>query len=279
MKGNFITRALTGAIFVAVLVGCILGGPITFSILFALICALTVNEFGNIIQKSGFAEINKPISILASIFLFFGFAYLGTSPGSNEILIPYLLLIMYILISELYYKKENPVNDMAYALMTQMYIALPFALLNVLAFQTSEETSMSVYNPILPLSIFIFTWVNDSGAYCAGVLFGKHRLFERISPKKSWEGSFGGGIFSIIAAIIIAQYFPILSLAKWIGLALTVVVFGTWGDLVESLIKRRIGIKDSGNILPGHGGMLDRFDSTLLAVPAAVLYLYIISLL
>lgn len=125
MKSNFITRALTGAIFVAILVGCILGGPITFSVLFALISALTVNEFGNIIQKSGFAKINKPISILASIFLFFGFAYLGTSPGSNEILIPYLLLIMYILISELYYKKENPVNDMAYALMTQMYIALP----------------------------------------------------------------------------------------------------------------------------------------------------------
>lgn len=279
MKSNFITRALTGAIFVAILVGCILGGPITFSVLFALISALTVNEFGNIIQKSGFAKINKPISILASIFLFFGFAYLGTSPGSNEILIPYLLLIMYILISELYYKKENPVNDMAYALMTQMYIALPFALLNVLAFQTSVETSMSVYNPIFPLSIFIFTWVNDSGAYCTGVLFGKHRLFERISPKKSWEGSFGGGIFSIIAAIIIAQYFPILSLTKWIGLALTVVVFGTWGDLVESLIKRRIGIKDSGNVLPGHGGFLDRFDSTLMAIPAAVLYLYITSLL
>lgn len=279
MKSNFITRALTGAIFVAILVGCILGGPITFSVLFALISALTVNEFGNIIQKSGFAKINKPISILASIFLFFGFAYLGTSPGSNEILIPYLLLIMYILISELYYKKENPVNDMAYALMTQMYIALPFALLNVLAFQTSVETSMSVYNPIFPLSIFIFTWVNDSGAYCTGVLFGKHRLFERISPKKSWEGSFGGGIFSIIAAIIIAQYFPIISLTKWIGLALTVVVFGTWGDLVESLIKRRIGIKDSGNVLPGHGGFLDRFDSTLMAIPAAVLYLYITSLL
>ena len=279
MKSNFITRALTGAIFVAILVGCILGGPITFSVLFALISALTVNEFGNIIQKSGFAKIDKPISILASIFLFFGFAYLGTSPGSNEILIPYLLLIMYILISELYYKKENPVNDMAYALMTQMYIALPFALLNVLAFQTSVETSMSVYNPIFPLSIFIFTWVNDSGAYCTGVLFGKHRLFERISPKKSWEGSFGGGIFSIIAAIIIAQYFPILSLTKWIGLALTVVVFGTWGDLVESLIKRRIGIKDSGNVLPGHGGFLDRFDSTLMAIPAAVLYLYITSLL
>ena len=268
MKGNFITRALTGAIFVAVLVGCILGGPITFSVLFALICAFTVNEFGNIIKQSGFAEINKPISILASVFLFFGFAYLGTSP-----------LIMYILISELYYKKENPVNNMAYALMSQMYIALPFALLNVLAFQSQNETASSVYNPIFPLSIFIFTWVNDTGAYCAGVLFGKHRLFERISPKKSWEGSFGGCVFSIIAAIVISRYFPLLSLSQWIGLALTVVVFGTWGDLVESLIKRKIGIKDSGNILPGHGGLLDRFDSTLMAVPAAVLYLYIISLL
>lgn len=279
MKGNFITRALTGAIFVAVLVGCILGGPITFSVLFALICAFTVNEFGNIIKQSGFAEINKPISILASVFLFFGFAYLGTSPGNNEILIPYMFLIMYILISELYYKKENPVNNMAYALMSQMYIALPFALLNVLAFQSQNETASSVYNPIFPLSIFIFTWVNDTGAYCAGVLFGKHRLFERISPKKSWEGSFGGCVFSIIAAIVISRYLPLLSLSQWIGLALTVVVFGTWGDLVESLIKRKIGIKDSGNILPGHGGLLDRFDSTLMAVPAAVLYLYIISLL
>ena len=279
MKSNFITRALTGAIFVAVLEGCILGGPITFSVLFAIICALTVNEFGNIIHKSGFAQINKPINMLAAVFLFFGFAYLGISPGNNEILIPYLFLIMYIMISELYLKRDNPVNNIAYSLMSQMYIALPFALLNVIAFQTSEGESISVYNPILPLSIFIFTWVNDSGAYCAGVLFGKHRLFERISPKKSWEGSFGGGIFSIIAAIIISMYFPILSIAEWIGLSLTVVVFGTWGDLVESLIKRKIGIKDSGNILPGHGGMVDRFDSTLMAIPAAVLYLYIISLL
>jgi phosphatidate cytidylyltransferase len=105
----------------------------------------------------------------------------------------------------------------------------------------------------------------------------KHRLFERISPKKSWEGSIGGGVFSIIAAIVIAHYFPFMSISIWIGLALTVVIFGTLGDLTESLLKRTIGIKDSGNILPGHGGMLDRFDSTLMAVPAAVVYLYIIS--
>lgn len=279
MKNKFLTRALTGAVFVAILIGCILSGPIAFSVLFAIICAMTINEFGNIIEKSGLAQINKPISILAGIFLFFGFAYIGITSDNYAILTPYLFLIMYLFISELYLKKKNPVNDIAFSLMSQLYIALPFALLNVLAFYIPDESQSSVYSPILPLSIFIFTWINDSGAYCVGVLFGKHRLFERISPKKSWEGSFGGGIFSIIGAIIIANYFPILSHAEWIGLALTVVIFGTWGDLVESLIKRTIGIKDSGNILPGHGGMLDRFDSTLMAVPASVLYLYILSIL
>lgn len=278
MKNNFIQRAITGAIFVAVLIGGIVSGPIPFTILFSLISTLTIYEFGTIIGKSGEVQINKSITILAGIFLFIGFGYLGVAPGKNEILIPYLFLIIYLLVSELYLKKKNPVHNWAYAMMSQIYIALPFALLNVLAYHTSSDGSISEYNPILPLSIFIFNWVNDTGAYCTGMLFGKHRLFERISPKKSWEGSIGGGVFSIITAIAMAHFFPFMSTATWIGLGLTVVIFGTWGDLTESLLKRTLGIKDSGNILPGHGGMLDRFDSTILAVPAAVVYLYIISL-
>lgn len=282
MKNNFIQRAITGIIFVGVLIGCILGGPISFSLLFALITALTIHEFGVIISKQPDVEINKPICMLAGVFLFFGFAYLGVMPGQTEILIPYLFLIIYLLVSELYLKKKNPLNNWAYAMMSQIYIALSFAMLNVLAYHSigneGELSNYQVqYNPILPLSIFIFTWINDTGAYCAGMLFGKHRLFERISPKKSWEGSIGGGVFSIIAAIVMAHYFPFMPISIWIGLALTVVIFGTLGDLTESLLKRTIGIKDSGNILPGHGGMLDRFDSTLMAVPAAVVYLYIIS--
>lgn len=278
MKNNFIQRAITGAIFIAVLIGGIVSGPIPFTILFSLISALTIYEFGTIIGKSGEVQINKSITILAGIFLFIGFGYLGVAPGKNEILIPYLFLIIYLFVSELYLKKKNPVHNWAYAMMSQIYIALPFALLNVLAYHTSSDGSISEYNPILPLSIFIFNWVNDTGAYCTGMLFGKHRLFERISPKKSWEGSIGGSVFSIIAAIAMAHFFPFMSTATWIGLGLTVVIFGTWGDLTESLLKRTLGIKDSGNILPGHGGMLDRFDSTILAVPAAVVYLYIISL-
>lgn len=279
MKSNFLQRAITGVIFVAVLVGCILGGPISFTILFALISALTINEFGNIINRMEHTRMNKPISILAGLFLFLCFRYIGVVPGANEIFIPYLFLILYLFISELYKKQPNPLNNWAYAMMSQIYIALSFALLNVLAYHSSATESVSQYNPILPLSIFIFNWVNDTGAYCTGMLFGKHRLFERISPKKSWEGSIGGAVFSIIAAIVLAHFFTFLSTGVWIGLGLTVVVFGTWGDLTESLMKRTLGIKDSGNILPGHGGMLDRFDSTLMAVPAAVVYLYLVGLI
>lgn len=283
MKNNFIQRAITGIIFVGVLIGCILGGPISFSLLFALITALTIHEFGVIISKQPDVEINKPICMLAGVFLFFGFAYLGVMPGQTEILIPYLFLIIYLLVSELYLKKKNPLNNWAYAMMSQIYIALSFAMLNVLAYHSigseGELSNYQVqYNPILPLSIFIFTWINDTGAYCTGMLFGKHRLFERISPKKSWEGSIGGGIVAIASSFVFACYFPIMTWAEWAGLALVVVIFGTWGDLTESMLKRQLQIKDSGSILPGHGGMLDRFDSSLMAIPAGVIYLYALTL-
>lgn len=276
---NFIQRAITGIIFVAVLIGCIISGPFSFGILFCIISAMATYEFCTLVNYQEEVDINRNICTLGSVFLFFCFFYYGINPAETGIFIPYLALIIYLLVSELYLKKKNPINNWAYSMMSQLYVGLPFALLNVLAFQNNLEISVSQYVFILPLSIFIFNWVNDTGAYCTGMLFGKHRLFERISPKKSWEGSIGGGVFSIIAAFALAHFFPIMPTATWIGMALTVVVFGTWGDLTESLMKRHLGIKDSGNILPGHGGMLDRFDSTLMAVPAAVVYLYITSLL
>lgn len=278
MKNNFIQRTITGIIFVAVLVGCIIGSVMSFGILFALISALAVNEFCNLVNRMEGVQVNKRICILAGVFLFLCFFYFGIDPSQTGIFIPYLALLIYLMVSELYLKKENPLHSWAYAMLSQLYIALPFALLNVLAFHSDDAMSISQYNAILPLSIFIFNWVNDTGAYCTGMLFGKHRLFERISPKKSWEGSIGGGVFCIIASCVLAHYFPFLSIKVWVGLALTVVVFGTWGDLTESLLKRHLGIKDSGNILPGHGGMLDRFDSAIMAIPAAVVYLYVVSL-
>ena len=275
---NFIQRAITGIIFVAVLIGCIIGGPLPFGLLFAIISGLATFEFCTLVNMENEVDINRNICTLGSVFLFFCFFYYGINPESTGIFIPYLGLLIYLMVSELYLKKKNPINNWAYSMLSQLYVGLPFALLNVLAFQTDPEVSLSYYQFIFPLSIFIFIWLNDTGAYCTGMLFGKHRLFERISPKKSWEGSFGGAIFCIAAALGLATLFPIMPIGKWIGFALTVVVFGTWGDLTESLMKRHLGIKDSGNILPGHGGMLDRFDSAIMAIPAVIFYLYITSL-
>lgn len=278
MNSNFIKRTITGVLFVAILVGCILWGAFSFGILFVIISALTIFEFGQLINsRTEDANVNKFIIMLGGGYLFLAVMAFCIDTAGSTIFIPYVLLLLYLLISELYLKKENPILNWAYSMFSQLYIGLPFALLNVLAFHNDPEYSSVSYNPILPLSVFIFLWLNDTGAYCIGSLFGKHRLFERISPKKSWEGSIGGGIVAIGVSLVLAHFFPFMSIWEWMGLSLVVVVFGTWGDLTESLLKRQLHVKDSGNILPGHGGMLDRFDSALMAIPAAVVYLYIIT--
>ena len=277
MKNNFIQRAVTGVLFVIVLVGCILYSPLSFGILFTIISVLSVHEFAQLVSKSSEVSINKTITALGGAYLFLALMSFCTQQSVGaRVFLPYLGLLLYMMITELYLKKKNPTGNWAYSMLSQLYVALPFALLNVLAFQNSSETGSVTYNPILPLSIFVFIWLSDTGAYCVGSLIGKHRLFERISPKKSWEGSIGGGIFSIASSLGFAHFFPFMPGWQWVGLAIVVVIFGTWGDLTESLMKRQLGIKDSGNILPGHGGMLDRFDSALMAIPAAVVYLSLI---
>lgn len=279
MKNNFIQRAVTGVLFVIVLVGCIIYSPLSFGILFTIISALSVHEFAQLVCKSGEVSINKTITALGGAYLFLALMSFCTQQSVGaRVFLPYLGLLLYMMITELYLKKKNPTGNWAYSMLSQLYVALPFALLNVLAFQNSPETGSVTYNPILPLSIFVFIWLSDTGAYCVGSLIGKHRLFERISPKKSWEGSIGGGIFSIASSLGFAHFFPFMPGWQWVGLAIVVVIFGTWGDLTESLMKRQLGIKDSGNILPGHGGMLDRFDSALMAIPAAVVYLYALTM-
>lgn len=279
MKNNFLQRAITGVLFVAILVGCILYNPLSFGALFVIISALTVREFSHLVNNIKGVSVNKTLTMLGGAYLFLAIMGFCIDVSDSKIFIPYLILLLYIMISELYLKKENPVLNWAFSMLSQLYIALPFALLSVLAFQNNPEYSSVSYNPILPLSIFVFIWLSDTGAYCVGSLIGKHRLFERISPKKSWEGSVGGGVVSIASSFAFAHFFPFMNMAEWAGLALTVVVFGTWGDLTESLFKRQLQIKDSGAILPGHGGMLDRFDSALMAIPAAVVYLYALTLI
>ena len=272
---NFIVRTITGVLFVAILVSCFLK-PEAMILLFALITGMTVWEYTGLVNEWDDIQVNRFITTVAGVYLFIAMAGYCTGVTPTTVFIPYLITIMYLIIAELFTKAPNPVNNWAYTMFSQLYIALPFSTINVLAFQTGAAGQ---YNEILPLSLFIFLWVND---YCAGSLFGKHKLFPRVSPGKSWEGSIGGAVFVLVAAAIIGWLTGgtdrSLSIPVWMGLGLVVVVFGTLGDLVESLFKRTLGIKDSGNVLPGHGGMLDRFDSSLMAIPAAVVYIFSLSL-
>ena len=275
---NLVLRALTGTVFVAVLVGGILFSPLTFVALFALVTGLTVWEFSGIVNRHAGASVNRLINTVASVYLFFAFAGFCADYVPSRAFVPYLVSVVYLLVSELYLKKADPLKNWAYAFASQVYIALGFSLLSVLAFQYDALSGRVQFEPIYPLSVFLFLWTSDTGAYVCGSLLHRRfpaKLFERISPNKSWVGSIGGGLLCLVVGGVLAHFFPDkLTLAGWLGLGLTVCVFGTWGDLVESLLKRQLGIKDSGHMLPGHGGMLDRFDSSLLAIPAAVLYLY-----
>ena len=279
---NFIIRTITGAIFVAAIVASFLR-PEAMVLLFSIVTGMTIWEFAGLVNERPGVTINRFICTVAGVYFFYAMTYfcsdLYGGVAKSVVFIPYLVTVVYLLISELYAKQEDPINNWAYTMLSQMYIALPFSLLNVLAFTATPNGQIS-FNTLLPLSIFVFLWVNDTGAYCVGSLLGRHKLFPRISPGKSWEGCIGGAVFVLVVAYIISYYIDngILSTLQWLGLGFVVVVFGTWGDLVESLFKRTLGIKDSGNILPGHGGMLDRFDSSLLAIPAAVVYLYTLSL-
>ena len=279
-KKNFIVRTITGVLFVAILVTCFLR-PDSMIFLFALITGLTVWEYGGLVNQFDDIQVNRFISTAAGVYLFLAFAGYCTGFTPATVFIPYLVTVIYLIISELFTMAPNPINNWAYAMLSPMYIALSFSMINVLAFQSNAEGEVT-FNFLLPLSLFIFLWVNDTGAYCVGSLLGRHKLFPRVSPGKSWEGSIGGAVFVLIAAAIIGYLVGGkeggYSIPVWMGLGLTVVVFGTLGDLVESLFKRTLGVKDSGNILPGHGGMLDRFDSSLMAIPAAVIYFYTLSL-
>lgn len=274
---NLIIRTLTGAIYVLLLVGCTVYSPVSAFFFFAVVAAATLWEFGTLMNAHVHTQMVRPINAMAGIVLVAA-VWLSAiaSPQTAQMFSLYGLLLLYILVSELYRHSNTPLRNWAFCFASQLYIAVPFALMPLLSIVYDAENGIMAYNWIYPLALFIFLWVNDTFAYLCGCSLQRYipfKLFPRISPKKSWIGSIGGGLFTLAAAIIIWKWQPdTMPLQRWLGFALVVIVFGTWGDLVESLIKRQFGIKDSGHILPGHGGMLDRFDSALLAIPASVIY-------
>ena len=274
---KLITRTLSGAIYVLLLVGCTVYSPITAFLFFALIAVATLWEFSSLMNDHVHLSIPRFINSVAGFVLV---ASVWTSaigiPQAAQVFALYGLLLIYILVSELYRHEKTPLRNWTFCFASQIYIPLPFALLSLISIDNNPESGMPVYSWVYPLALFIFIWVNDTFAYLFGMSLRKvfpAKLFPRISPKKSWIGSIGGAVCTLVASVIVCSFLPdVMPLERWLGFAVVVIVFGTWGDLVESLIKRHLGIKDSGKILPGHGGLLDRLDSALLAIPATVIY-------
>ena len=262
---SWLIRSLSGIVYVGVIVGCIFWGLIPFSILTAIIGVLAVFEFERICE--GISENRIPTLCLdAAGIVFLNFGYL-VSP-----LFVWILIFLCRLILQLYVMNNRPIRSLALSLMSQIYIGGPLLLINLIGYGFGMH---------IILAMFLMIWINDTGAFVVGSLLGRHRLFERISPKKSWEGFFGGLAFNLLAGWLfcIGGHFfwgmPEWNVITWLIFGAVVTIFSTWGDLVESLIKRSLNIKDSGKIMPGHGGILDRIDSLLLVVPACFLFICI----
>jgi phosphatidate cytidylyltransferase len=272
---NFLTRTLTGTVYVTLIVASILIHPLFFYIVFAGFAIAGLIEFYNITNSDKI----KP-HFFTGMFITVVMFVFSANSAFNAISLEYLLILVplsfSVFIFELFRNKQNPLQNIATTLLGLFYIALP---LSLLVFIPNISLENGVFKKGLLLGFFILIWTNDTFAYLIGVKFGKNKLFERVSPKKSWEGSFGGFLFSIIVAYILSLFFIDLNTMEWIGMAIIIVVFGSIGDLIESLFKRSLNIKDSGNILPGHGGILDRLDAVLIAAPFVFFYLLLINFL
>ena len=273
---NLLIRTLTGIIYAGVLLAGVLVGNYSFACLFSIIIILCLWEFYKLVELKNQVSIVKIFSICGGVYFFLATYFVVSEKWNFFIYIPYFAYLLLVFILELYRAKENPLLNLAYSFLGQVYIVLPISLLNRVAFLPLGAEGEVVYTPVILLSLFIFIWSNDTGAYLVGMALGKRRLFERISPKKSWEGFWGGMTLAVLSSIIITQVYPEVKYIQWVGLSILVVIFATFGDLSESLMKRTLGVKDSGKALPGHGGFLDRFDSMLFAIYALFFYVEVV---
>lgn len=281
---NLILRTITGAIYVALICASVLAGGWYFILFFGLLSIIALHEFYSLSNASTGGEnvTTLIVDIVGGLIVCVGLGMVNMSlmpPYATAVMggtffTIYMLYLVVRLVMQIYSQENSPLTNLAYSYMGQMYIALPLGIMSM--YYTLAD------GKALLMTMFVMIWLNDTGAFLVGSMIGKHKLFPRISPKKSWEGFIGGVVFAILAGVLAKVLFPVyfesISLIGLAGLGLVVGIFATWGDLAESLIKRTLGVKDSGNILPGHGGILDRIDSLLLVVPASLLYLIAMAL-
>ena len=277
---NLVTRTVAGVVLVAVIIAATVWSPYSFGLLFMLISLLATQELLKLLTKR--TTFLGGVSAVLFLAIYAEHASMFSERMIVIVWVVYGMSLLAAMIGQLWNTKTDPLEAWMNIAYSQIYVALPFALINMIAFFRGQFT------PVLVLSMLVFIWANDSFAYLTGSLFGRHRLFERVSPKKSWEGFIGGNLFALVAAyvmsivdqplsnMLVGHNGASLELWQWLVFAQIVVVFGTFGDLVESLLKRRLGVKDSGVAIPGHGGWLDRFDSLIFAAPVVACYLYLL---
>ena len=276
---NLLQRIITGVLGATFMLFGIWFNYISFVSIFFLVNIFSVYEYFQLLKKSNIGA-NATVGILAGITIFVLFVlydhYLPISTGI--LFVATCLLFMILMLVELFSMNEQPLSRVAYTIFGILYISIPLSLLTRIPLDYHSvgiHDSSPIYRFEIIYAILFLIWANDVGAYFAGKYLGKHKLFERISPKKTWEGSVGGLLTAILFTYLLYIYIGIFSIPVWIGLCIVTVIAGSLGDLVESMIKRALNVKDSGTLLPGHGGFLDRFDALIFAIPFIYLYLNI----
>jgi len=270
-------RTITGFWIVVIILGSILIHPVSFILLGLIMVLGSLHEYYRLVSLQGIKSQHLA-GLISGGFIYLVSVAHAMQMVSAKIYLLFLLFPMYILIFELFTKKNNPFQSIAQTFTGVIYTSVPFSLFPFMAFgeggMHSFISSGEVeYSPAIILGFFLLLWINDTGAYLTGITIGKTKLFERISPKKTWEGFIGGLVLNIVAAWFLSGWFGVVGRIDWLILALLISIGGTLGDLVESLLKRTSGVKDSGHFLPGHGGFLDRFDGVLIAFPLLFLYI------
>jgi phosphatidate cytidylyltransferase len=278
-------RAITGFFFIIVMLGSVLLGPYVFDIFYLVLSIFCLWEFYTNVKKSGINP-NWTTGLISGVLIYSVFTITTHHYDSFHAKLPALLpvILSTIFIQELFKKHEKPFTNVAYTYLGIFFTVVPFTFFHALGY-LNKGVSFAGWHTVIdnsfnfhfPIAFLLMLWANDTGAYLVGSKFGQTKLFERHSPKKTWEGFIGGVLITAGAAFIISNYYKDITATHWIVMGVLISCFGTIGDLIESMFKRSINIKDSGGILPGHGGLLDRFDGLFIAAPIVYAYLYFVT--
>ncbi len=263
---NFWQRTLTGILFVLIIIGGIVYSPFSLFVVFFVITILGMTEMHQMIKVNG-TNPSYFLTLLSGSFVYVSAFLVSSGISHTKLFYLFIPVALSVFIAELFRKQEKPFQNIASTFIIVLMVAVPFALLHKIAFMNGY------YNFRTPLIIFVLVWLNDTGAYLFGVSIGRHKMFPRISPKKSWEGTIGGLLVTLLGAGEVYILWPALSLPQWLVFGALVSVFAVFGDLSESMLKRSFNVKDSGTLLPGHGGVLDRFDSILFVIPITLFFI------